>query len=66
MKQPIKQGFEAIGFNPKVQSLKDFEDDYGLKLDGDEEDDDDDDDDDDEDEEEDESGSDESDEEDDE
>lgn len=39
------QGFESIGFSPKVQALKEFEDDYGLKLDGDEEEDEDDDDD---------------------
>lgn len=34
---------EAAGFSPKVQFLKEFEDDYGLKLDGDEEEDEDDD-----------------------
>lgn len=40
------QGFESVGFSPKVQALKEFEDDYGLKLDGDEEEDEDDDNDD--------------------
>lgn len=43
--QTLVQGFESIGFTPKVQALKEFEDDYGLKLDGDDEDDEDDDDD---------------------
>ncbi|KAJ5105494.1 hypothetical protein NUU61_002841 [Penicillium alfredii] len=44
MEDTIKQGFEASGFTPTVRLLKEFEDDYGLKLDGDEEEDDDDDD----------------------
>lgn len=30
--QTLKQGFESIGFTPTVQPLKEFEDDYGLKL----------------------------------
>lgn len=30
------QGFGSIGFTPTVQALKEFEDDYGLKI-GDEE-----------------------------
>lgn len=38
--QTITQGFKSSGFKPTVQSLKEFEDDYGLK--GDEEDDEDD------------------------
>ncbi|KAJ5215933.1 uncharacterized protein N7498_002340 [Penicillium cinerascens] len=54
LEEPLKQGFESYGFTPKVQALKEFEDDYGLKLDGDEEEDDDDED---EEDEEDESGS---------
>lgn len=41
------QGFESAEFTPKVQALKEFEDDYGLKLDGDEEEEDDEDDEDD-------------------
>ena len=49
IEQTIKQGFEASGFTPTVQPLKEFEDDYGLKV-GDEEEDEDDDDDDDDDE----------------
>ncbi|KAJ5666085.1 uncharacterized protein N7477_008533 [Penicillium maclennaniae] len=44
LEEPLKQGFEAFGFAPVVQPLKEFEDDYGLKLDGDEEEDEDDDD----------------------
>ncbi|KAJ5738977.1 hypothetical protein N7493_002132 [Penicillium malachiteum] len=50
LEEPIKQGFESFGFTPKVQPLKEFEDDYGFKLGAneDEEEDDDDDDDDDE------------------
>ncbi|EGD96692.1 zinc metalloprotease [Trichophyton tonsurans CBS 112818] len=53
-KEVIHKGFESAGFQPKVRSLRDFEDDYGLKFDNNgqedsdiEEDDDDDDDDDD-------------------
>lgn len=30
--QPIKQGFESFSFTPTVQSLKEFEDDYGFKA----------------------------------
>ena len=30
--QTIKRGLESSGFTPKVRPLKDFEDDYGLKL----------------------------------
>ncbi|KAJ5112326.1 hypothetical protein N7532_000371 [Penicillium argentinense] len=41
LEDTLKQGFESFGFTPQVQVLKEFEDDYGLKLDGDEEDDDD-------------------------
>ena len=55
--QPLSKGFEAIGFIPKIQLLKEFEDDYGLKLDGDEEDDDENDDEDEEEDEEGETGS---------
>lgn len=44
------KGFESVGFTPKVQLLKEFEDDYGLKLDGDEEEDEEDEDEDEEDE----------------
>ncbi|KAF9884153.1 hypothetical protein FE257_002211 [Aspergillus nanangensis] len=44
MEETIKTGLESSGFTPKVQTLKDFEDDYGLKV-GDDDDDDDDDDD---------------------
>lgn len=40
----MKAGFESSGYKPEVQPLKFFQDDYGLKLDGDEGDDDDDDD----------------------
>lgn len=40
--QTINQGFESSGFTPTVQALKEFEDDYGLKV-GDEEEDEDDD-----------------------
>lgn len=29
--QPIKDAFEASGFNPQLQTLKYFEDDYGLR-----------------------------------
>ncbi|KAJ5610458.1 hypothetical protein N7510_007177 [Penicillium lagena] len=65
LEESIKKSFETSGFTPKVQLLKDFEDDYGLKLDGDEEEDEDDDDDDD-DEDDEETGSEESDEDDDE
>ncbi|KAJ5747682.1 uncharacterized protein N7511_009378 [Penicillium nucicola] len=42
LEETIKQGFEASGFTPTVQALKEFEDDYGLKA-GDEEEEDDDD-----------------------
>ncbi|KAJ5143662.1 Peptidase M16 core [Penicillium bovifimosum] len=45
LEETIKQGFEACGFTPTVQPLKEFEDDYGLKV-GDEEEDDEDEDDD--------------------
>lgn len=45
IEQTIKQGFETSGFTPTVQPLKEFEDDYGLKVGGEEEDEDDDDDD---------------------
>ncbi|OJJ44670.1 hypothetical protein ASPZODRAFT_71496 [Penicilliopsis zonata CBS 506.65] len=69
LEETIKEGLEASGFSPVSQGLKEFEDDYGLKLDGDEaddnDDDDDDDDDDSDDDEEYESGSDDDDEEDD-
>ncbi|EGC45620.1 zinc metalloprotease [Histoplasma capsulatum var. duboisii H88] len=54
---PIKKGFEGVGYKPEVRSLKFFEDDYGLKLEGGE---DDEDEDGDEDEEAEESGSDDS------
>jgi hypothetical protein len=33
MTQPIKDGFEASGFEPHVRTLKYFEDDYGLRVD---------------------------------
>lgn len=46
------EGFESVGFTPKVQVLQEFEDDYGLKLDGDDEEDEDDDDEDEEEEDE--------------
>lgn len=45
------EGFESVGFTPTVQVLKEFEDDYGLKLDDEEEDDEDEDDEDEEDDE---------------
>ncbi|KAJ5647133.1 hypothetical protein N7490_003505 [Penicillium lividum] len=62
LEEPIKSGFESVGFTPTVQPLKEFEDDYGFKLGAeDENEDDDDEDEDDEDEddddEDDESGS---------
>ncbi|KAJ5569842.1 uncharacterized protein N7459_009272 [Penicillium hispanicum] len=44
LEEPINKGFQAFGFTPNIQALKDFEDDYGLKLEGDEEEEDDDDD----------------------
>ncbi|KAJ5673820.1 hypothetical protein N7462_009259 [Penicillium macrosclerotiorum] len=44
LEEPLVQGFKSAGFTPTVQPLKEFEDDYGLKLDGDEEDDEDEDD----------------------
>ncbi|OOQ83254.1 zinc metalloprotease [Penicillium brasilianum] len=50
LEETLKQGFESIGFTPTVQPLKEFEDDYGLKL-GDEDEEEDDDDEDDEDDE---------------
>lgn len=34
--QKIQKGLQSSGFNPEVQPLKKFEDDYGLKTDGDE------------------------------
>ncbi|KAJ5133540.1 hypothetical protein N7448_001435 [Penicillium atrosanguineum] len=37
LEEPLKQGFETFGFTPVVQPLKEFEDDYGFKLDGDKE-----------------------------
>ncbi|KXG52603.1 Peptidase M16, core [Penicillium griseofulvum] len=49
LEETIKQGFESSGFTPTVQPLKEFEDDYGLKVGDEEEDEDDDEDDDDED-----------------
>lgn len=42
LEETINQGFESSGFTPTVQALKEFEDDYGLKV-GDEEEDEDDD-----------------------
>ncbi|PLB34412.1 putative zinc metalloprotease [Aspergillus candidus] len=36
MEETIKNGLEESGFKPQVQPLKEFEDDYGLKVDGDE------------------------------
>ncbi|PWY86141.1 hypothetical protein BO70DRAFT_351755 [Aspergillus heteromorphus CBS 117.55] len=45
LEETIKGGLEASGFTPKVQALKEFEDDYGLKA-GDDEDEESDDDDD--------------------
>ncbi|ODH34010.1 hypothetical protein ACO22_03233 [Paracoccidioides brasiliensis] len=33
LEEPIKKGFESVGYKPEVRSLKFFEDDYGLKLD---------------------------------
>ncbi|KKK20693.1 putative zinc metalloprotease, partial [Aspergillus rambellii] len=46
LEQTIKKGMEESGFSPKVQPLKEFEDDYGLKVgDGEEEESDDEDDD---------------------
>ncbi|KAL4890916.1 Metalloenzyme, LuxS/M16 peptidase-like protein [Aspergillus ambiguus] len=45
LEETIKTGLESSGFAPKVQSLKEFEDDYGLKV-GDEDDEESDDDDD--------------------
>lgn len=51
--QTIKQGFETSGFTPIVQPLKEFEDDYGLKVGDEEEDEDDEDDDEDDDDDED-------------
>ncbi|KAJ5973576.1 hypothetical protein N7481_010786 [Penicillium waksmanii] len=63
LEETLKQGFETFGFTPKVQALKEFEDDYGFKAGDDEEEEEEDDEDEDEDDEEDsESGSDESDE----
>ncbi|KAL4921289.1 Metalloenzyme, LuxS/M16 peptidase-like protein, partial [Aspergillus aurantiobrunneus] len=47
LEETIEKGMKASGFSPKVQPLKEFEDDYGLKV-GEEEDEDEDDDDDDE------------------
>ncbi|RAK80678.1 putative zinc metalloprotease [Aspergillus fijiensis CBS 313.89] len=32
MEETIKEGLQASGFTPKVQALKEFEDDYGLKT----------------------------------
>ncbi|KAL4781190.1 Metalloenzyme, LuxS/M16 peptidase-like protein [Aspergillus varians] len=50
LQETIEQGLKASGFSPKVQSLKEFEDDYGFKVgDGSEDDEDEDDEDDDED-----------------
>ncbi|KAH8693631.1 putative zinc metalloprotease [Talaromyces proteolyticus] len=37
LEEPIKKGLESFSFKPKVQLLKEFEDDYGLKIDGDDE-----------------------------
>ncbi|KAL2007047.1 hypothetical protein VTN00DRAFT_8485 [Thermoascus crustaceus] len=37
LEETIKKGLESSGFKPEVQPLNHFEDDYGLKLDGDEE-----------------------------
>jgi Zn-dependent M16 (insulinase) family peptidase len=37
--QSIKTGFESSGFSPKIKTLADFQDDYGLQADGDEQDD---------------------------
>lgn len=48
--QTLVQGFGSIGFTPTVQALKEFEDDYGLKV-GDEEEEDEEEEDDDEDDE---------------
>ncbi|KAJ5968683.1 hypothetical protein N7501_004931 [Penicillium viridicatum] len=56
LEDTIKQGFETSGFTPTVQPLKEFEDDYGLKV-GDEEEDEDDDEDDEDDDEDSETGS---------
>ncbi|PGH15853.1 hypothetical protein AJ80_05384 [Polytolypa hystricis UAMH7299] len=32
LEEPIKKGFEEEGYRPELRSLKDFEDDYGFKL----------------------------------
>ncbi|KAJ0419969.1 Metalloenzyme, LuxS/M16 peptidase-like protein [Aspergillus carlsbadensis] len=58
--ETIEKGLKESGFSPKVQPLKGFEDDYGLKVgddDGDDDDEDQDEDEDEEDDEDDESGS---------
>lgn len=34
--QKIQKGLRSSGFTPEAQPLKEFEDDYGLKTDGDE------------------------------
>ncbi|PGH15699.1 hypothetical protein AJ79_02293 [Helicocarpus griseus UAMH5409] len=31
LEEPIKKGFETVGYKPEVQNLKYFEDDYGLE-----------------------------------
>ncbi|BDD56456.1 hypothetical protein MPDQ_006399 [Monascus purpureus] len=36
LEEKIQKGLQSSGFNPEVQPLKKFEDDYGLKTDGDE------------------------------
>ncbi|KAB8070491.1 Metalloenzyme, LuxS/M16 peptidase-like protein [Aspergillus leporis] len=48
LEETIKKGFQSSGFTPEVQLLKDFEDDYGLKVGDDEDEESDDDEDDDE------------------
>ena len=40
MTQNMKNGFEADGFKVEIQPLSFFQDDYGLKVDGDDDDDD--------------------------
>ncbi|KAK2748301.1 hypothetical protein FQN57_000959 [Myotisia sp. PD_48] len=52
----IKSGFEALGYRPEVRSLRDFEEDYGLKVGDEDEEEEDDDDDDEEEDDDDDSG----------